>query len=700
MKSESRFVNIRPLVVISLSFVSGIFLISYAVMGTSLPFFLGLAALILSAAVLIFRRSTGRRAAFLLSAVCLFCYLAGGANLFLRAKRYEGAALPSAYYTVTGRVGEVVSYAGGSVRLTLDSLSFTGYLTRESSYKMHLYTQGSYETGDILRFTAAVESYSLRYEGRVRMDYMMDGVRFRCEAEENGISALGSRKTAFEKARAFLEDTLRSGMEEDEAAISLALLTGYDAFMDEEVLTQFRRAGVAHIFAVSGLHIGFLAGALYFLFKKIPVDGYVKLAVVLPVLALYSGVCGFTPSSLRAVAMAGVLLFLNRSGERYDGLSSLLFSALIVLGISPFQLFDVGFQLSYTVVLGIILLSGRIARLLSFFGKRISGSLGVILSAQIAAFPVSLYYFGEVSLAAIFFNLLLIPVVSVLFVALLLLTVLGGLFQIPAAALFLPKWGVFAIKQCILFFDLDYFIAGGFALGFGGIVWYFAMTLTAGMDRLKKRSVAVLCCALAAVFGVSVAFANLDPARGCAAVIGDASLSAAILPGDEAPVLVVARFRRGFSLSRLRRAFLRLEAESCSLVVLGEEADVHYLVSRLNAVILVRSADYYGEERPYGEYVGTVKFHSRRAEPFSVDGLALSFCMEGEGLLADGALIVGGPGRIEPPATPPAAVIADSLADRWQAVYPEASVLAFRADSGYPNGETEGNLYLFWSGAR
>lgn len=87
--------------------------------------------------------------------------------------------------------------------------------------------------------------------------------------------------------------------------------------------------------------------------------------------------------------MAGVLLFLNRSGERYDGLSSLLFSALIVLGISPFQLFDVGFQLSYTVVLGIILLSGRIARLLSFCGKRISGSLGVILSAQIAAFPVS-----------------------------------------------------------------------------------------------------------------------------------------------------------------------------------------------------------------------------------------------------------------------------------------------------------------------
>ena len=110
MKSESRFVNIRPLVVISLSFVSGIFLISYAVMGTSLPFFLGLAALILSAAVLIFRRSTGRRAAFLLSAVCLFCYLAGGREIFfLRAKRYERAALPSAYYTVTGRVGEVTT---------------------------------------------------------------------------------------------------------------------------------------------------------------------------------------------------------------------------------------------------------------------------------------------------------------------------------------------------------------------------------------------------------------------------------------------------------------------------------------------------------------------------------------------------------------------------------------------------------------
>ena len=74
-----------------------------------------------AAAVLIFRRSTGRRAAFLLSAVCLFCYLAGGANLFLRAKRYERAALPSAYYTVTGYLKDKIDLHKCRIHVSLQS---------------------------------------------------------------------------------------------------------------------------------------------------------------------------------------------------------------------------------------------------------------------------------------------------------------------------------------------------------------------------------------------------------------------------------------------------------------------------------------------------------------------------------------------------------------------------------------------------
>lgn len=115
---------------------------------------------------------------------------------------------------------------------------------------------------------------------------------------------------------------------------------------------------------------------------------------------------------MRAVVMSAVMMLVDASGERYDGLSSLMFSAIIVFAISPFQLFDIGCQLSYTVVLGILLLSGRIARLFSFCGEKISGSLGVILSAQIASFPVSLFYFGEVSGVAIVCNFFMIPFCS------------------------------------------------------------------------------------------------------------------------------------------------------------------------------------------------------------------------------------------------------------------------------------------------
>lgn len=93
--------------------------------------------------------------------------------------------------------------------------------------------------------------------------------------------------------------------------------------MDGDVLENFRNGGVAHIFAVSGLHIGFLAGVVFFLLRSCRVRGVPKVLISAAVLVFYAGICGFSPSSLRAAVMASVLAAAKETGMKYDGLSSL-----------------------------------------------------------------------------------------------------------------------------------------------------------------------------------------------------------------------------------------------------------------------------------------------------------------------------------------------------------------------------------------
>ena len=152
-------------------------------------------------------------------------------------------------------------------------------------------------------------------------------------------------------------------MGEGEFAFSYALLVGNDDFMDDGVITQFRQAGVAHIFAVSGLHIGFLAGVISFVLRKLKTNRWFNLIFTIFILIIYSGVCGFSASSVRATVMCGVMLLITNLGMRYDGLSALGLAGILVLLLSPVEAFCAGFQLSFIVVFGILVLTPKLKKL-------------------------------------------------------------------------------------------------------------------------------------------------------------------------------------------------------------------------------------------------------------------------------------------------------------------------------------------------
>ncbi|NDV24820.1 DNA internalization-related competence protein ComEC/Rec2 [Desulfovibrio sp. JC022] len=232
-----------------------------------------------------------------------------------------------------------------------------------------------------------------------------------------------------QKLRASLrEHILKNGPPTDGGAIFPALLTGDRFYLSRNSVELIRRAGVSHILALSGLHVGFivamgfglawLAGAVSpRIYLRVPRMRLGVLFSVLPVL-LYLWLGQFSPSLMRAVCMFGfwgLLMFCSRGRVLLDGL---FLAVVVILAFSPLSVFDLGFQLSVLAVSGIALLYPLFARLMpsghNLFIKMTRFVLAIFyvsLSANIALLPITIWNFGVLTPNFIF-NILFVPVLG------------------------------------------------------------------------------------------------------------------------------------------------------------------------------------------------------------------------------------------------------------------------------------------------
>ena len=222
-----------------------------------------------------------------------------------------------------------------------------------------------------------------------------------------------------EKARRYVYDTaMRYG--EENGGIIYALLTGDRNAIPDDIKADFQRAGTIHLLAVSGLHVGFIVTIICFALKKLRLKPLVECAIVSVPLLFYAYICGFSPSVVRALIMT-VCVYLSRAVlGRYDLLTSLSISAIILLFPTPYALFDAGFQLSFLSVFGIATLHAPIMRLfkkrkLNVFVKGLLNAFLLSLSCSLATLFTLATNFGQVPLLGVFVNLIAIPLISVVF---------------------------------------------------------------------------------------------------------------------------------------------------------------------------------------------------------------------------------------------------------------------------------------------
>lgn len=203
-----------------------------------------------------------------------------------------------------------------------------------------------------------------------------------------------------------------------EAGVASALLLGYREGLDPNLVTAYANVGVVHLIAISGLHVGLIYLILLWLFKLLP-KGTKKLQGVLIGLVLWSFtlLTGAHPSTLRATVMFTFFIFGRFFFHREpNSLNILAASAFMLLCINPYMLFDVGFQLSYLAVGGILIFQHPIEELFWSRYKAVNycwKMMSVSLAAQILVFPLVLYYFHQFPTVFLLSNLVLIPASTV-----------------------------------------------------------------------------------------------------------------------------------------------------------------------------------------------------------------------------------------------------------------------------------------------
>lgn len=218
-----------------------------------------------------------------------------------------------------------------------------------------------------------------------------------------------------------LDDLANSNLEPQPRALIEALVLGQRQNVDPKISQEFRDAGVIHILALSGLHVGILLLILKFCFKWMLgwKHGLVlQTLVIIGLLWGFAFLTGMSPSIMRAVTMfsfVAIGMNLNRKGSVFH---SLTVSALVLLLIDSRLLFQVGFQLSYTAVLAIVMLQPIFASLLprprNWLLRNLWQIFTVTLAAQIGVAPLSIYYFHQFPLLFLLGNMLLLLVLPVI----------------------------------------------------------------------------------------------------------------------------------------------------------------------------------------------------------------------------------------------------------------------------------------------
>ncbi len=198
-----------------------------------------------------------------------------------------------------------------------------------------------------------------------------------------------------------------------QAGVAEALALGWRGDLDTTTRDAFRNAGIAHMLAISGLHVGLLAalaGALFIWVGKERKGRIIRGSAQLTAIWGFALLTGLAPSTVRAALMFSLLIVANVTAHRTPALNLLAAAAIVTLGINPQLLFDIGWQLSYSAVAGI-----QLARpVVTAFHNRLWQLASISTFATLATLPIVATTFHRIPVYFLVTNIIVVPLAGLM----------------------------------------------------------------------------------------------------------------------------------------------------------------------------------------------------------------------------------------------------------------------------------------------
>lgn len=352
-----------------------------------------------------------------------------------------------------------------------------------------------YTTAIFLEIRRPLNPYEFDYRNYLRNK----GIYHQVLADKDSYISFRSQKKSIKGFASSIrlkidEELKKKNFSTRELAIVNAILLGQRQEISGDHFRQYRDAGVIHILAISGLHIGIL---LYFLnivlkpldkFKK---GEFLKVLLIVFILWSYAILAGLSASVFRAVAMFSAMAIGSISKRRTQTINSLTISFFVLLLYDPFYLFDVGFQLSYSAVFFIIWLQPSVRKLLNpkyKITRYLWNLTAVTITAQIGILPLTIFYFHQFPTMFFASSLVIIPFLGPLLGIGFLVLILAFLGIVPQYFVDFYELILFVLNEFVAIMSgQEFFIIRNISFSIFYLILFTACSVGLGLWIKNKR---------------------------------------------------------------------------------------------------------------------------------------------------------------------------------------------------------------------
>ena len=412
---KKKFVNFRPLFYIFITLATAIVLSRYILASNFVYLGVTVALLFSFVAICILKKN------FKVLFVIILSFILGFSLYLIEISKFANTE-NAIDVIITARVSNKISENNSYQTIIFDDVKTEDGRTLSNVIGYNYNKNNKFLPGEVVKGKVSLRKFSPFKAYSFSSNAYRNNVYYSFTARKSNFEILSEDNLHFdENIQISVKEKLNKFMTEENSNISYAMLFGDKSEVNDEIRNSFSDSGIAHILAVSGLHVGVLVSVLYFILKKCKVNKFVIPAVIFAILLIYCILCSFSPSVVRASIMAIVLLLSKTFSKEYDSLSSIGLAGIIILLVKPLSIFDIGFQMSFASVIAIAVFYKTIFNFLRKIKlpKFIASPLSVSICVQIGLFPLLINCFNKISILSVFLNLLIIPIFSFAFIVLL-----------------------------------------------------------------------------------------------------------------------------------------------------------------------------------------------------------------------------------------------------------------------------------------